>query len=71
MAEIANSPAATKVDEGAKKELHSRPVKPDEAAYKAKLAQAEKDHKLCQEKAVSKTYTPALYLLFLELGILH
>lgn len=39
--------------EGAKKDVQSRPVKPDESAFKAKLAQAEKDHKQSQEKAVS------------------
>lgn len=54
MAEIKSSPSAAKVDEGAKKDVQTRPVKPDEAAFKAKLAQAEKDHKQSQEKAVSK-----------------
>ncbi|RAL66981.1 hypothetical protein DID88_007761 [Monilinia fructigena] len=52
MAEISTTPA-TKVDESSKKEVQTRPVKPDEAAFKAKLAQAEKDHKQSQEKAAA------------------
>lgn len=60
MADTKSSPSATKVDEGAKKDVQTRPVKPDEAAFKAKLAQAEKDHKQSQEKAVSKK--PTLFL---------
>ncbi|TGO86987.1 hypothetical protein BPOR_0261g00050 [Botrytis porri] len=53
MADTKSSPSATKVDEGAKKDVQTRPVKPDEAAFKAKLAQAEKDHKQSQEKAAA------------------
>ncbi|KAB8299340.1 hypothetical protein EYC80_001412 [Monilinia laxa] len=52
MAEISTT-SATKVDESSKKEVQTRPVKPDEAAFKAKLAQAEKDHKQSQEKAAA------------------
>lgn len=69
MAEIKSSPSAAKVDEGAKKDVQTRPVKPDEAAFKAKLAQAEKDHKQSQEKAVSKKST--LFLLAHRHAALH
>ncbi|CAD6445800.1 565c32ec-a553-4375-9b89-b8b4fcc50cd5 [Sclerotinia trifoliorum] len=53
MADIAKPTSATKADEGAKKEVQSRPVKPDEAVFKAKLAQAEKEHKQSVEKAAA------------------
>lgn len=72
MADITTTPSATKVDDGAKKDVQSRPVKPDESVYKAKLAQAEKDHKQSQEKAVSNLLSLALYYyFFLRFGILH
>ncbi|ESZ91120.1 hypothetical protein SBOR_8484 [Sclerotinia borealis F-4128] len=50
---ITPSVVEIKVDEGVKKEVQARPVKPDESAFKAKLAQAEKDHKQSQEKAAA------------------
>jgi hypothetical protein len=39
-----------------------KPTKPDEAAYKASLAQAEKEHTAAQEKLVWKPF-------FLELSL--
>ncbi|KAI9642114.1 multicopy suppressor of BFA (Brefeldin A) [Ciborinia camelliae] len=53
MADLKTPSSSTKADEGAKKDVQSRPVKPDESAFKAKLAQAEKDHKHSQEKAAA------------------
>jgi hypothetical protein len=44
---MADATAST-ADAGSK-----RPEKPDEAAYKAALAEAEKKHKLASDKAVS------------------
>ena len=37
-------------------ELKVKPSKPDEEAYKASLAQAEKEHTAAQEKLVRKIY---------------
>jgi hypothetical protein len=44
--------AATATDALAATELKTRPQKPDEAAYKSNLAQAEKEHAAAQEKLV-------------------
>lgn len=40
----------------APEELKVKPTKPDEEAYKASLAQAEKEHTAAQEKLVRKIY---------------
>lgn len=44
-----------------------KPTKPDEVAYKASLAQAEKEHTAVQEKLVCVPTSFAFYAVYLRL----